>query len=222
MAIFCCVLTQKLIKYFGLTIFRSVRLEVNYLIRIKYNSPVVLTFAFISLFVLLLDRITSGASTMKLFCVYRSSFRDPLTYPRFFLHVLGHNGMSHYMNNILLMLVIGPPLEEKFGSRALLAAMTITAFISGIVQFAFFPGSALLGASGIVFMMIVMLSMTGKSTGTIPLTMILVLVLYVGQEVVTGLSSRDNISQLTHVIGGICGAVIGSVLYSGRFKHRRR
>ena len=190
--------------------------------RIKYNSPVVLTFAFISLFVLLLDKITSGVSTMKLFCVYRSSFKDPLTYPRFFLHVLGHSSMSHYMNNILLMLVIGPPLEEKFGSRALLAAMAVTAFISGIVQFAFFPGTALLGASGIVFMMIVMLSMTGKSSGSIPLTMILVLVLYIGKEVIAGISSPDNISQLTHVIGGICGAVIGTVLYSGKFNRRRR
>ena len=124
------------------------------------------------------------------------------------------------MSNILLMLVIGPPLEEKFGSRSLLAAMAITAFVSGVVQFIFFPGSALLGASGIVFMMIVMLSMTGKSNGTIPLTMILVLVLYLGQEVVSGIITRDNISQLTHVIGGICGAAIGSVFYSRKGRRR--
>lgn len=188
--------------------------------RIKYNSPVVLTFAIVSLFVLFISSLTDGVLTMKLFCVYRSSLKDPLTYPRFFLHVLGHSNLSHYMNNILLMLVIGPPLEEKFGSKSLLTAMVITAFISGLVQFIFFPGSALLGASGIVFMMIVMLSMTGKSNGTIPLTMILVLVLYLGQEVVNGIISRDNISQLTHVIGGICGAAIGSVFYSRKGRRR--
>ena len=188
--------------------------------RIKYNSPVVLTFAIISLFVLFISSLTDGTLTMKLFCVYRSSLKDPLTYPRFFLHVLGHSSLSHYMSNILLMLVIGPPLEEKFGSRSLLAAMAITAFVSGVVQFIFFPGSALLGASGIVFMMIVMLSMTGKSNGTIPLTMILVLVLYLGQEVVSGIITRDNISQLTHVIGGICGAAIGSVFYSRKGRKR--
>lgn len=188
--------------------------------RIKYNSPVVLTFAIVSLFVLFISSLTDGTLTMKLFCVYRSSLKDPLTYPRFFLHVLGHSSLSHYMNNILLMLVIGPPLEEKFGSRSLLAAMAITAFVSGVVQFIFFPGSALLGASGIVFMMIVMLSMTGKSNGTIPLTMILVLVLYLGQEVVSGIITRDNISQLTHVIGGICGAAIGTVFYSRKGRRR--
>lgn len=190
-------------------------------IRIKYNSPTVLTFALISLCVLLLNKLTDGAATMQLFCVYRSSLKDPLTYPRFFLHVLGHSSFSHYLNNILLMLVIGPPLEEKFGSLSILTAMAITAFVSGLVQFIFFPGSALLGASGIVFMMIVMLSMTGKSNGTIPLTMLLVFALYIGQEIVAGITSIDNISQLTHIIGGICGAAIGSVFYSRKGKRRR-
>ena len=189
--------------------------------RIKYNSPVILTFSIISLAVLLLDGFTGGNSTISLFCVYRSSFSDPLTYPRLFLHVLGHSGFSHYMSNILLLLVVGPPLEEKFGSRSILGAIAITALISGLVQFFFFPGSALLGASGIVFMLIVMLSMTGKNSGSLPLTMILVLVLYIGREVYNGITSPDNISQLTHIIGGICGAVIGNVFYTRRGKRRK-
>ena len=180
--------------------------------RIKYNSPVVLTFAFLSLAVLILGWITGGKLTSLLFCVYRSSLRDPLTYPRFFLHVLGHSNISHYMGNILLMLVVGPPLEEKFGSRKILLAIVITAFISGLVQFIFFPSSALLGASGIVFMMIVMLSMTGAERG-IPLTMILVVIFYIGSEIIQGIFVEDNISQLTHIIGGACGAVIGFFLY---------
>lgn len=181
---------------------------------IKYNSPVVLTFALVSLGALVINSLTGGWLMMKLFCVYRAPLTDPLTYPRFFLHVLGHSNLSHYMGNILLMLVIGPPLEEKFGSRQILIAILITAFISGLVQFIFFPGNALLGASGIVFMMIVMLSMTGAERGKIPLTMILVVLFYLGSEIIQGIVIDDNISQLTHVIGGACGAVIGFFLYS--------
>jgi len=184
--------------------------------RIKYNSPVVLTFALISLIVLLLGWLTGGKTTSLLFCVYRSPLSDPLTYPRFFLHVLGHSDISHYMGNIVLMLVVGPPLEEKFGSRKILLAIVITAFISGLVQYIFFPSSALLGASGIVFMMIVMLSMTGAERGRIPLTMILVVIFYIGSEIVQGIFVEDNISQLTHIIGGACGAVIGFFLYGKR------
>ena len=189
--------------------------------KIRYNSPVILTFSIVSLLVLILDGLTGGNSTASLFCVYRSSFADPLTYIRMFLHVLGHSDLSHYMSNILLMLVVGPPLEEKFGSRSIFGAIAITALISGLVQFFFFPGTALLGASGIVFMLIVMLSMTGKNAGSVPLTMILVLVLYIGREVYNGIAMPDNISQITHIIGGICGAVIGNVFYSRRGKRRR-
>ncbi|NCB50356.1 MAG: rhomboid family intramembrane serine protease [Clostridia bacterium] len=184
--------------------------------RISYNSPVVLTFAFVSFFVLLLDILTNGASTAALFCVYRSPLTDPLTYPRFFLHVLGHASYAHYIGNMLMILVVGPPMEEKYGSRGLLTAIICTAFIAGLVQWLFFPVMALLGASGIVFMLIVMASLSGMRDGEIPLTLILVLIFYIGGEVVDGLFTKDNISQLTHIVGGLCGALIGLAL--GKYK----
>ena len=178
-------------------------------IRIQYNAPVVLSFAIISFGVLMLDRFTGGRSTRMLFSVYRSSFNDLATYPRFVLHVLGHSGYSHYIGNMMMILVVGPPLEERYGSRALFWAIFVTALVSGMVHWLFFPGTALLGASGIVFMMIVMSSLSGMREGSIPLTLILVLVLYIGGEVVNGVTLADNVSQLTHIIGGLCGAFLG-------------
>ena len=150
---------------------------------IRFNAPVVLSFAIISLLVLVLDSATGGASTARLFCVYRAPLTDPLTYVRFFTHVLGHSGYSHYMGNMLLLLLVGPGLEEKYGSRTLLAGILLTAGVSGILQCVFFPGSALLGASGIVFMLIMLASLAGMKDGRIPLTLILAAVLYLGQEV---------------------------------------
>ena len=178
-------------------------------LRLQYNSPVVLSFALLSLGALLLNLFTGGRSNTLLFSVYRSSLLQPLTYPRFFLHVLGHANFTHYISNMMLILVVGPPLEEKYGSRPLLWAIAVTALVSGLVHWLFFPGTALLGASGIVFMMIVMSSLAGMREGEIPITLILVLILYIGKEVVDGVVLSDNISQLTHVIGGICGAVLG-------------
>ena len=181
--------------------------------KIQYNSPVILSFAFISFLVLVLDWLTDSASTVKFFCVYRAPLTDPLTYFRFFGHVLGHVDYSHYIGNMVLLLVIGPPLEEKYGSRKLLICFGITALITGLIQFVLFPGSALLGASGIVFMMIVLSSFFGRQEGKIPLTLILVMVLYVGNEIVAGiLSGADGISQITHVSGGLCGLVMGFVM----------
>ena len=178
-------------------------------IRLQYNSPVVLSFALLSLLVLWLHHWTGGKSTAALFSVYRSSWRDPGTYPRFLLHVLGHANYSHLLHNMMMILVIGPPLEEKYGSRPLLWAMAVTALVSGMVHWLFFPGTALMGASGIVFMMIAMSSLSGMRDGCIPLTLVLVLALYLGGEIIDGITLADNVSQLTHIIGGICGAFLG-------------
>ena len=179
------------------------------MLRIRYNSPVVLTFALLSLLTLPLDAATGGWTTRHLFSVYRCSPLDPLAYFRFFGHALGHSGLSHYMNNMLLMLLVGPPLEEKYGGRALFLYIVETALATGLAEFVFFPGSSLLGASGVVFMMIVLSSFTHMNRGVIPLTLILVVALYLGGEIVAGLTGTDNVSQLAHIVGGICGILIG-------------
>lgn len=181
----------------------------RFVVKFQYNSPVVLTFALLALGALLLGFATDGWTTAKLFSVYRSSLTDFYTYPRFFLHVLGHSSYAHYIGNMMMVLVVGPPLEEKYGSRNLLWAILVTALVSGLVQWLLFPGTALLGASGIVFMMIVMSSLAGMKDGCIPITLILVLVLYIGGEIVDGVVLKDNVSQLTHIIGGVCGAFLG-------------
>ena len=66
-------------------------------IRLQYNSPVVLTFALLSLLALILGVMTKGATTARYFSVYRSSLADIFTYPRFFFHVLGHSSYAHYI-----------------------------------------------------------------------------------------------------------------------------
>ena len=184
--------------------------------KVKYNSPVVLTFAVVSLSVLVIGNITGGASNRLLFCVYRAPLNDPFTYLRFFLHILGHSDTSHYINNMLFMLVIGPQLEERFGSMSLLFVIFATALVAGVVQFVFFPRTALIGASGIVFMMIIMSTFLVYKKGTLPLTMILVFILYIGGELTKGISISDNISQLTHIIGGLCGGFFGYILAQKR------
>ena len=183
--------------------------------RFQYNSPVILTFALVSLLVLWLNDLTGGHSNALLFSVYRSSWKNPLTYLRFFGHVLGHSSWSHYTGNILMILVVGPMLEEKYGSINLLEMILLTALVSGIMHVALFPGAALLGASGIVYMLILLSSLASMRQNCIPLTLILVAAIYLGGEVVNGLTASDNISQLSHIVGGVCGAIFGMALNNG-------
>ena len=183
---------------------------------IRFNAPVLLTFALLSLIALLLGSWTNGAATTQYFSVYRSSLADPLTYVRFFGHVLGHADYEHYMSNMLLILLVGPGLEEKYGSGTMVWTIALTALITGLVHFVFFPNTVLLGASGVVFMMIVLSSFTAMRRGEIPVTLILVVIFYLGGEIMDGLFKQDSISQITHIVGGLCGLVFGFTIRRGR------
>lgn len=185
---------------------------------IRFNAPVILSFALLSLIALLLGKWTNGATTTQFFSVYRSSLADPLTYVRFFGHVLGHSSYEHYMGNMLLLLLVGPGLEEKYGSGTMVWTIAVTALVTGLVNFIFFPNTMLLGASGVVFMMIVLSSFTEMGKEGIPITLILVVIFYLGGELLDGLTTSDNVSQLTHIVGGLCGLVFGFTIK----RHRRR
>ena len=178
-------------------------------LKISYNAPVTLTFALLCLLALALNGLTGGWTTSHLFSVYRCSLADPLAFVRFFGHVLGHANLSHRVGNLGLLLVLGAGLEDRYGSFSVFWAIVFTALVSGLIHFVFFPGTALLGASGVVFMMILLSAFGGMKSGTIPLTLIFVFLFYLGGELWDAIFVQDDVSQLTHIIGGLCGTLIG-------------
>ena len=176
--------------------------------RIQYNSPVVITFSILSFLALVSNVLTEGAANYLLFSVYKSSFTDPLAYFRIFGHVFGHVSLEHYFNNFVLLLVIGPMLEEKYGWLNMLITMVATAFVTGALYLTIFD-KALLGASGIVFMFILLSSFVNLQKGKIPLTLILVITIFLGREIWSSVNIDDNVSRIAHIAGGLCGAVLG-------------
>jgi GlpG protein len=178
-------------------------------LKITFNSPVILTFVALCFVVTLAGVLTGGTVTQILFMTYHSSLADPLTYIRLFTHVLGHSGWQHFIGNASYLLLLGPMLEEKYGSKILVEIILITAVITGIVNYIFFPHVALYGASGVVFAFILLASFTGFKNGEIPVTFILVAVIYIGQQVYEGLTVTDDVSNMAHIIGGFVGAFVG-------------
>lgn len=179
-------------------------------VRIVFNAPAVLGFALLCLAVQVLSVLTNGASNTAVFSVYRSSLLDPLTYVRFIGHVMGHADWNHLLNNMMYLLILGPMLEEKYGSANLIFVMLATAIVTGLLHVLFFASNVhLLGASGIVFAFILLASITTTQENTIPATFLVVAALYIGQQIYQGVTSQDNISQLTHIAGGLVGSFLG-------------
>jgi membrane associated rhomboid family serine protease len=188
--------------------------------RISYNAPVVLTFTFICTIITALDTTVfgiggavnrPGSLCSNFFCVYpfgspyMSSY-DPFMYFRLFSHAMGHGGWAHLTGNFTIILLLGPILEEKYGSRPLLTMMFVTALVTGILNATMFT-NGLLGASGIVFMMIILSSYTNAKQGTIPLSFVLVAILFLGKEIYGAMFVHDGVSQFAHIIGGIAGGL---------------
>ncbi len=181
-------------------------------LRITFNAPAVLSLVGISVLVTLLNYATAGVSNRLLFMTYHSSLLSPLTWFRAFTHIFGHASWSHLIGNMSYLLLLGPMLEEKYSSKTIVEVIAITAFVTSLVNYVFFPTVALCGASGVVFAFILLSSFTSFKEGEIPLTFILVAVLFIGQQVWEGLTIQDNVSNMAHIVGGIIGGVIGYAL----------
>ena len=181
-------------------------------LKITFNSPITLGFVIICFIATLLGVISNGTITQTLFMTYHSSLTNPMTYLRFITHIFGHSGWSHFIGNASYLLLLGPMLEEKYGSKVLLEIMGITAVVTGLVNYIFFWNVGLCGASGVVFAFIILASFTGFKEGEIPLTFILVAIIFIGQQVYEGIAVQDNISNMAHIVGGIVGAIVGYLL----------
>ncbi len=178
---------------------------------IKYNAPVSLSFSLASFAILLIAFLTAGASTRLLFSVYGPMvWTDIFAWLRLFGHVLGHASWEHLFSNLAFLLLLGPILEEKYGSLTVLWMILITAFVTAIFNLLLFS-TGLLGASGIVFMFILLTSFTNIRSGEIPLTFIAIVTLYLAHEII-GAFQKDDISQFAHLIGGACGGIFGFLL----------
>ncbi len=176
--------------------------------RVHYNAPVILTFTLISTAILFLDQLPGSALTRRFFAVYPTFNSESfLDYFRLFTHIFGHKNWTHLMGNFSFILLIGPIVEEKYRSGPMLLMILITALITGVLNIVFFS-TGLMGASGIVFMLILLSSFTNFRAGEIPLTFILIVILFLTKEI-TNAFANDNISQFAHVIGGICGSIFG-------------
>ena len=178
-------------------------------LKITFNAPVTLGFVIMCFIATLLDVISNGRITQSVFMTYHTSLTSPMTYVRFVTHIFGHSGWSHFIGNASYLLLLGPILEEKHGSKELIEVIGITAVITGVVNYIFFWNVGLCGASGVVFAFIILASFTGFKEGEIPLTFILVAAIFIGQQVYEGIAVQNDISNMAHIVGGIVGSLIG-------------
>lgn len=184
----------------------------KYLNYFSYNSVVILSYFFICLFVLILNTI-SRDKVNRFLVSRRGSLLNPMTYIRLLSSGLCHKDWTHFRNNFITILLIGPMLEEKYGSINLLYMLIITTVVSSLVHLFLYDGGAI-GASDNVYMLIVLCSIVNITNGKIPITLVLIFLFYVADEIIKQISGKnDNISHDSHIVGAICGFIFGYFIF---------
>ncbi len=181
-------------------------------LRIVFNAPVTLVFVTLCLIVRVIDSRTNLFASRAFCSLYFTSFRDPLLYLRCFTYVLGHGNWTHLFGNMLLILLLGPMVEEHYGRWNTVLVILVTAAVTAVLGLVFAPSAVILGASGIVSAFLLIASLTLREDRTIPVTFILLALLYFGTEIYDAVTVKDNVFQLGHVGGGVIGAALGFLL----------
>lgn len=181
-------------------------------VKITYNAPVTLTFALIAAVILFLDTFLNNTLIPALFTCPGNAqsaaafnISNPVDYFRMLFHIFGHKDWNHFLGNMAFILLLGPVIEERYGSKILALMMTITSLVTGVLNVCFSP-VPMFGSSDIAFMMILLTSFTSISKCEIPLSFILILILYIGREIL-GSGKDENIATLAHIAGGLCGSL---------------
>lgn len=184
-------------------------------LRITYNAPVTLTFAIICALILLLNEFLLGSHLVPALFTAPGrmgseggfNWHSVLDYVRLFTHVFGHSDWNHFLGNFSFILLLGPLMEERYGSEMVLLMFVVTAFVTGVINACLIP-RPLLGASGIVFMLIVLASITTLDRNVVPLSFVFVVALYLSRELVS-VPQAAHISTVAHIAGGLCGSLFG-------------
>ena len=178
-------------------------------LKFDYNSKVIITYLLICLIAWFLNTITRGKTNKLLFESYRSSPLNPLTYIKLFTHCIGHKDFDHLVSNFLYILLVGPMIEEKYGSINTLILLLLTSLVIALFNI-IFTNYRILGASGNVYMLIVLSSFSNISEGKIPITVLLILIFYIIGEIKNSiLEGNKKIYHDGHLLGALCGLVFG-------------
>ena len=177
----------------------------------EYNAVVTLTFFLVCFVVLILNYITNGKLNDWFTCRRRSVWNIK-TYIGMITHIFGHSDWDHFYKNFLMILLVGPLIEEKYGATTFLVMILATALITGIINI-LFSKKGCIGASCVDYMLIVLSSCVNISENKIPLTLVMIMIFYVVDEVrKLFFKKNDGISHIGHVTGAICGVLFGFLM----------
>lgn len=187
------------------------RKKFNLKFKLSYDAPVTLTFVLICAFFFLLNSfLIKNDVFSKLLSSPTSTagnlpfiISNPICYLRLFVYIFGANESSVLFINLILIMLLGSSMEERYGSIIIGIMIFVAALFAGVLN-ACFCKESLVGALPVVCMMIFLNAFMSFSKKKFPLSFAFVMILFVVLELSNG---SNIISLIICIAGGLCGSL---------------
>lgn len=210
-------------------------------LHISYNAPVTLTFSLLCIVLFILDtfafkgRLIPIAFTCpgKIGSTIAFNFKNPVDYIRLFSHVLGNTSWTSLFLNFAFILLLGPILEERYGSPIVALTIGVAALVTGVFNACLLP-TVMTGSGSIVLLMILLASVSSLDKKEVPLTFLFVFILYCAYLMYetyprSGTESKSfghfmqlNIPTFINLAGGVCGSLFGFLVAPKKSRVNKR
>lgn len=208
----------------------------NLNIKVAYDAPVTLSFVIICALIFLLNMLLAKSGKAvgfeKIFASPTSQSgvlpfipSSPISYVRLFFYIFGSGGAagaaaagaSVLFTNLILIMLLGPAMEERYGSVIIGIMIFVSALFAGVLN-ACFCQACLVGAVPLVSMMIFLNAFMSFSKKKFPLSFAAVMVLFVLLQIFSG---SGAVQIIICIAGGLCGSLF-AFLTSPKMKAEKK
>lgn len=181
--------------------------------KVAYDAPVTLTFAIVSILLFVLNTYVLKGKLTGLFLAAPTMqggelpfvVSNPLSYVRMLFYIFGASNSGMLITNLIFILLLGPAMEERYGSIVIGIMMAVSAVFAGVLN-ACFCQKMLQGAISVVFMIIFLNAFISFSKKKLPLSFIAVFVLFILREIL-----EQNPNGIVGIVAGLAGGLCGSL-----------
>ncbi|MFI3257911.1 MAG: rhomboid family intramembrane serine protease [Spirochaetales bacterium] len=188
-----------------------------------YTAPVISLFSILSLLVFLIDKTIVPELISSIFSAAGNqngempfNWQNPLDYLKFFIHIFAHSNWTTLAYNLTVILLLGPAIEQRYGSLLLILMFVIIAFVSAVLNAVFFD-TTLLGSDGISFLIIILTVFGKPEVPDRSIISVFILVLYVGLQINYSVQT-NSFENISATFGGLCATLLAFFGLAGKKK----
>ena len=203
-------------------------------LKVAYDAPVTLTFVILCVFFFILNTfVIKNGGLGKILASPTSAagsaafiVKEPLSYLRLLLYIFGSemgqavsasSGAAVLFTNLILIMLLGPAMEERYGSVIIGIMIFVSALFSGVLN-ACFCEVSLVGSVPVVSMMIFLNAFMSFSKKKFPLSFAAVMILFVVLQIFSGAGA---VRIIICIAGGLCGSLF-AFLTSPKMKAEKK